>query len=140
MHSPLTASPWRRSCVSRRVTQSKSSGVTQKRPLRVTSKPAIKKARDIDFERSLYRLPRYEQCFERREETTSHRTGEARVVLATHRARKRCTSRNRRCLPECGGAGCASPGCLGEASAGKTGHRGDPRPSSPFFRKPGISG
>src|SRR2546429_6228737 len=48
--------------------------VTQNRPMRVTSKPANEKARDIDSDGSPYRLLRYEQCLERSEETTSFGT------------------------------------------------------------------
>ena len=68
------------------------SGITQKRPMRVTSKPANDKARDIDSDGSLYRLRRHEQCLERRKETTSHRTREARMALAAHRASHWCAS------------------------------------------------
>ena len=72
----------------------RTSGVTQKRPSRkpgtLTSSGAFIGSLGI------------EQCFERREKTTSHRTGEARVVLATHRARNRCTSRRRRRLKAAG--------------------------------------
>src|SRR5207249_12072825 len=54
--------------------------VTQNRPMRVTSKPANEKARDIDSDGSPYRLLRYEQCLERSEETTSFGTREARMA------------------------------------------------------------
>src|SRR5438094_4183611 len=63
--------------------------------MRVTSKPANEKARDIDSDGSPYRLLRYEQCLERSEETTSFGTREARMALAAHRASHWCTSRNR---------------------------------------------
>src|SRR5207302_1524810 len=66
--------------------------VTQNRPMRVTSKPANEKARDIDSDGSPYRLLRYEQCLERSEETTSFGTREARMALAAHRASHWCTS------------------------------------------------
>src|SRR5215469_3966721 len=49
------------------------------------------KARDIDVDRGPYRLCRHEQCFERRKETTSHRTGKARMVFTKDRARNRCS-------------------------------------------------
>ena len=50
--------------------------------------------------------------------------------LAAHRASHWCPSRNSRRLPE-GGRDCsATTGCLGTASAGKTGQRGDHRPGS----------
>src|SRR5437870_10617803 len=71
--------------------------------MRVTSKPANEKARDIDSDGSPYRLLRYEQCLERSEETTSFGTREARMALAAHRASHWCTSRNSRRLPEGGG-------------------------------------
>lgn len=48
------------------------------------------KARDIDSGRRPYRLRRHEQCLERREETASHRTGEAWMVFTTHRASHWC--------------------------------------------------
>ena len=66
------------------------SGVTQNRPCVVTSKPAMSEARDIDSDRSPYRLLRHEQCLERRKETTSHSTGEARMAVTAHRASHRC--------------------------------------------------
>src|SRR5947209_1684777 len=66
--------------------------VTQNRPMRVTSKPANEKARDIDSDGSPYRLLRYEQCLERSEETTSFGTREARMALAAHRAGSRLWS------------------------------------------------
>src|SRR5262249_48961627 len=50
------------------------------------------KARDIDVDRSPCRLCRHEQCLERRKETTSHRTGKARMVFTKDRARNRCTA------------------------------------------------
>src|SRR6516164_8829871 len=50
------------------------------------------KARDIDVDGSPYRLCRHEQCLERREETTSYRTGKARMVFTKDRARNRCTA------------------------------------------------
>src|SRR5256884_4384287 len=81
----------------------RASVVTQNRPMRVTSKPANEKARDIDSDGSPYRLLRYEQCLERSEETTSFGTREARMALAAHRASHWCTSRNSRRLPEGGG-------------------------------------
>src|SRR5262249_47507340 len=59
------------------------SGSLQKRP--------TVKARDIDVHGSSYRLCGHEQCFERREETTSHRTGKARMVFTKDRASNRCT-------------------------------------------------
>src|SRR5437667_4195895 len=46
------------------LTRKGSSVVTQNRPMRVTSKPANEKARDIDSDGSPYRLLRYEQCLE----------------------------------------------------------------------------
>src|SRR2546430_4973225 len=76
-------------------TVNSASVVTQNRPMRVTSKPANEKARDIDSDGSPYRLLRYEQCLERSEETTSFGTREARMALAAHRASHWCTSRNR---------------------------------------------
>jgi hypothetical protein len=42
------------------------SGVTQKRPMRVTSKPANEKARDIDSGEGLRSLRQHDQCLERR--------------------------------------------------------------------------
>src|SRR6266566_2727707 len=102
--------------------------VTQNRPMRVTSKPANEKARDIDSDGSPYRLLRYEQCLERSEETTSFGTREARMALAAHRASHWCTSRNSRRLPEGGGDRGTTTGWLGTASTGKTGQRGDHRP------------
>src|ERR1035437_9565865 len=63
-------------------TLSSASGITQKRPMRVTSKPANDKTRDIDTGERAYSLRRHEQCLERRKETTSHRTGEARMAVA----------------------------------------------------------
>src|SRR5271155_6256667 len=66
------------------------SGVTQIRPSMVTSKPAMSEARDIDSDRSPYRLGRHEQCLERRKEATSHRTGEARMAFTAHRASHWC--------------------------------------------------
>ena len=68
----------------------RSSGVTQNRPYRVTAKPAMSESRDIDSDRSPYRLPRHEQCLERRKETTSHSTGEARMAATAHRASHWC--------------------------------------------------
>src|SRR5215831_19876854 len=50
------------------------------------------KARDIDVDGGPYRLCRHEQCLERRKETTSHRTGKARMVFTKDRARNRCTA------------------------------------------------
>src|SRR6516164_1260367 len=50
------------------------------------------KARDIDVDRGPYRLCRHEQCLERRKETTSHRTGKARMVFTKDRARNRCST------------------------------------------------
>src|SRR5271157_3264289 len=47
----------------------RASVVTQNRPMRVTSKPANEKARDIDSDGSPYRLLRHEQCLERRKKT-----------------------------------------------------------------------
>jgi hypothetical protein len=55
-------------------------------------KPANDKTRDIDSDERAYSLRQHEQCLERREETTSHRTGEARVALVAHRASHGCTS------------------------------------------------
>src|SRR5437870_1643739 len=106
----------------------RTSVVTQNRPMRVTSKPANEKARDIDSDGSPYRLLRYEQCLERSEETTSFGTREARMALAAHRASHWCTSRNSRRLPEGGGDRGTTTGWLGTASTGKTGQRGDHRP------------
>ena len=60
------------------------SGSLQNRPM--------VKARDIDVDRSPYRLCRHEQCLERRKETTSHRTGKARMVFTKDRANNRCTA------------------------------------------------
>ena len=60
------------------------SGSLQNRPM--------VKARDIDVDRSACRLCRHEQCLERRKETTSHRTGKARMVFTKDRARNRCTA------------------------------------------------
>src|SRR5437016_12646080 len=102
--------------------------VTQNRPMRVTSKPANEKARDIDSDGSPYRLLRYEQSLERSEETTSFGTREARMALATHRASHWCTSSNSRRLPEGGGDRGTTTGRLGTASAAQTGQRGDHRP------------
>src|SRR5215469_2443824 len=50
------------------------------------------KARDIDVDRGPYRLCRHEQCLERGKETTSHRTGKARMVFTKDRARNRCST------------------------------------------------
>src|SRR2546429_7572616 len=111
-----------------RLKQLSASVVTQNRPMRVTSKPANEKARDIDSDGSPYRLLRYEQCLERSEETTSFGTREARMALAAHRASHWCTSRNSRRLPEGGGDRGTTNGWLGTASTGKTGQRGDHRP------------
>src|SRR2546429_5346738 len=83
--------------------------------MRVTSKPANEKARDIDSDGSPYRLLRYEQCLERSEETTSFGTREARMALAAHRASHWCTSRNSRRLPEGGGDRGTTTGWLGTA-------------------------
>ena len=71
-----------------------SSGVTQNRPLMVTSKPAIKRndTQDIDSDESLFSLCRHEQCLERTRETASLSTGAAGMVLTAHRAGERCTS------------------------------------------------
>src|ERR1700757_4869634 len=55
------------------------------------TRPTVK-ARDIDVDGSPYRLCRHEQCLERRKETTSHRTGKARMVFTKDRARNRCTA------------------------------------------------
>src|SRR5215469_7389933 len=55
------------------------------------NRPTVK-ARDIDVDRSPYRLCRHEQCLERRKETTSYRTGKARMVFTKDRARNRCTT------------------------------------------------
>src|SRR5438445_6250361 len=55
------------------------------------NRPTVK-ARDIDVDGSPYRLCRHEQCLERRKETTSHRTGKARMVFTKDRARNRCTA------------------------------------------------
>src|SRR5580693_4650274 len=68
------------------------SGITQKRPMRVTSKPANDKTRDIDTGERAYSLRQHEQCLERRKETTSHRTGEARMAFAADRASHWCPS------------------------------------------------
>src|SRR5712692_3498837 len=91
-------------------------------------KPANDKARDIDSDGSPYRLRRHEQCLERRKETTSHRTGEARMALAAHRASHWCPSRNSERLPEGSRDRGATARCVGTASAGKTGQWGDHRP------------
>src|SRR5437870_9146345 len=95
--------------------------------MRVTSKPANEKARDIDSDGSPYRLLRYEQCLERSEETTSFGTREARMALAAHRASHWCTSRNSRRLPEGGVDRGTITVWLGTASNGKIGQRGDYR-------------
>src|SRR5437762_12401282 len=96
--------------------------------MRVTSKPANEKARDIDSDGSPYRLLRYEQCLERSEETTSFGTREARMAVAAHRASHWCTSTNSRRLREGGGEPGAITGGLGTASTGSSGERGDGRP------------
>src|SRR6266851_6023583 len=56
--------------------------------------------RDVDADQRLSSLRRYEQRFERREKTTSHCTGTARMDLAADRASDRCASRNRGELPQ----------------------------------------
>src|SRR5256886_8176264 len=63
-------------------TISLASVVTQNRPMRVTSKPANEKARDIDSDGSPYRLLRYEQCLERSrsEEHTSELQSQSNLV------------------------------------------------------------
>ena len=73
------------------------------------------------------------------------------MAVAAHRASHWCTSRNSRRLPEGGRDRGATTGCLGTASAGKTGQRGDhrlfwvktgqrgdPRLYCGFFTKPAI--
>src|SRR6202041_2520689 len=80
----------------------RSSGITQKRAMRVTSKPANDKTRDIDTGERAYSLRQHEQCLERRKETTSHRTGEARMALAADRASHWCPSGTSTPLPEGG--------------------------------------
>ncbi len=60
-----------------------SSGVTQKRPMRVTSKPANEnKARDVDSDGRRYSLRRHEQRLERRETTTSYSPGTTGMAVA----------------------------------------------------------
>src|ERR1700728_2872446 len=77
-----------------------SSGITQKRPMRVTSKPANDKTRDIDTGERAYSLRQHEQCLERRKETTSHRTGEPRMAFAADRTSQWGPSLNSRPLPK----------------------------------------
>jgi hypothetical protein len=85
------------------------------------------KARDIDSDERAYSLRQHGRCLERREQTTSYRTGEARMDLAAHRASHGCASRNSERLPEGRGDRGATTACLGTASTGITGQRGDPR-------------
>ena len=53
-------------------------------------KTGHRKGWDIDSERSPYRLPRHEQCLERREKAASYRPRKARMVFTAHRGSDRC--------------------------------------------------
>src|ERR1700746_360731 len=83
---------------------SPASGVTQKRPNRVGSKPAkVKEGRDVDCDARGCSLRRHEQRLERRETTTSSSLGTAGMAVTTHRARDGRASGNGGWLPESGG-------------------------------------
>ena len=96
------------------------------------------RARNIDTEASPYRLPRHEQCFERRKETASYRTGKARMAFTTDRASHGCPPGNRERLPESSRSG-GVPAGVGAPSAFKTGHTGDHRLLCGFFAKFGAT-
>src|SRR6266480_2378882 len=70
----------------RMLTSFPTSGVTQIRPYRVTSKPAMDKPlnQDVNSGVRAITLRRCEQRLERANETTSHRAGAAGMVAASH--------------------------------------------------------
>src|ERR1019366_4808434 len=90
-------------------------------------KPANDKVRDVDSDERPYRLRRHEQRLERREETTSHSTGTARMASAAHRASHGCASGDGWHIPESGRDRRATTRRVGTGSTGKTGQRGDHR-------------
>jgi len=61
-----------------------SSGVTQKRPCRVTSKPAMLGAQDRSSDRGAGSLSWHGQCLERNEAAAGNCAGAARLVAAAY--------------------------------------------------------
>src|ERR1700676_378515 len=74
---------------------------------------------DIDSDERAYSLCQHEQCLERKEETTSYRTGKARMALTAIRASQRCASRNSRHLPQGGRQRVRPPGPWGRRAPAK---------------------
>src|SRR5664279_5912493 len=103
------------------------SGVTQKRPCRVTSKPAMLEAQDRSYDWGAGSLGWHGQCLERNETTAGNCAGAAGMVATADWAGNRSPSGDGGRLSEsswdCGRA----PWRLEKAAHGKTGHAGDHR-------------
>jgi hypothetical protein len=108
------------------------------RPLGVTQNRPTVEVQDIASAGSVCRLPRHEQCLERRKKTTSHRTREARMAFAAHRASHWCASRNSQRLPEGGRRCCTAAALLGKRTPTKPAKEVTPDFIAPFSAKPAV--
>src|SRR5271166_1307683 len=77
--------------------------------------------------REAFSLRRYEQRLERSETTTSNSPGTTGMAATAHRAGDRGATGNGERLSEGGRNRRATAGCVGTATCGKTGQRGDHR-------------